>query len=246
MALGVIHQHCDNMCCMCGRYTLHDIDRLRQRLRDMRLLEQSRPLVERWQARFNIAPTQSVLAVRASEERPGWELAALRWGLLPHWSRERRLKYNTINAKAERVADAPAYRGPFRRRRALIMADGMYEWAATSDGKQPYYIRLKGGEAFCFAGLWDQWRDPDSGEVIESCSIIVGPANDLVQPIHNRLAVILPPDAYEHWLDPASDIDALKGLLNPYPADGMEAWPVSRHVNRPRNDDPRCIEPETA
>lgn len=245
MALGAIHRNCDNMWRMCGRYTLHDTDRLRQRLRDMRLLEHSQPFIDRWQPRFNIAPTQSVLAVRASEERPGWEMAALRWGLLPHWSRERRLKYNTINAKAERVADAPAYRGPFRRRRALILADGMYEWAATSDGKQPYYIRLKSGEAFCFAGIWDQWRDPDSGEVIESCSIIVGPANDLVQPIHNRQAVILPPDAYERWLSPASDVDALKALLRPYPADDMEAWPVSQHVNRPSNDDAQCIAPQT-
>lgn len=230
---------------MCGRYSLHEMDRVRQLLRDLGLLEQSRPILERWQSRYNIAPTHSVLAIRASEDNPGWELAALRWGLLPHWSRERRLKYNTINAKAERVAEAPAYRGPFRRRRALILADGLYEWAPGQQGKQPYYIRVKGGSVFCFAGLWDRWADADTGEVIESCSIIVGPANELVQPIHNRLAVILPGAAYERWLDPESSLDTLQTLLKPYPADQMEAWPVSRHVNRASNDDAVCIEPQS-
>lgn len=159
---------------MCGRYSLHEMDLVRQLLRELRLLEQSRPMLERWQSRYNIAPTQTVLAIRASEDNLGWELAALRWGLLPHWSRERRLKYNTINAKAERVAEAPAYRGPFRRRRALILADGLYEWAPGQQGKQPYYIRVTGGAVFCFAGLWDRWADAETGEVIESCSIIVG------------------------------------------------------------------------
>lgn len=227
---------------MCGRYTLCDVDRAREHLKELRVTETSLDLLDRWRPRYNIAPSQQVLAVRASEDHGQLELVSLRWGLLPRWSKERTLKYNTINAKVERVDTAPAYRASFRDRRALILADGLYEWQRPA--KTPYYIHLTDHAVFAFAGLWDRWADRVTGEVIESCSIIVGPPNELIRPIHDRLAVILPREHYDRWIDSqVTRAKDLKSLLQPYPSEAMAAYPVSRHVNRPANDDPQCVVP---
>jgi putative SOS response-associated peptidase YedK len=148
-----------------------------------------------------------------------------------------------INARAETVAEKPAYRAAFKRRRCLIAADGFYEWKPGTPKKQPFYIRLKGGEPFAFAGLWEHWEQ--EGKKIESCTIIVTDANKLMAPIHDRMPVILAPQEYDRWLDPAlQDPAAILPLLRPYPAGDMEAYPVSTLVNSPKNDRPELIAPE--
>lgn len=194
--------------------------------------------------RYNIAPSTDVLACRDLPET-GRELTQLRWGLIPSWAKDAKIAYHTINARAETVAEKPAYRAAFRRRRCLIAADGFYEWKPDTPKKQPYHIRLKGGAPFAFAGLWERWER--EGNAIESCTIIVTTANELVATIHDRMPVILPPVHYDRWLDPRlHDPEALKPLLRPYPAGEMEAWRVSTLVNSPKNDRPELIEPLSA
>lgn len=191
--------------------------------------------------RYNAAPTQPILAVRVAPSGRR-ELVPLRWGLIPAWSAGPDSRYSMINARAETVHQKPAYRDAFRRRRCLIPADGFYEWRQERSGREPYYIRLRDGEPFAFAGLWESWQQPD-GERIDSCTIIVTEANELVRPIHDRMPVILPPESHSAWLDPDQhDPARLLPLLRPYPAQAMEAWRVSRRVNNPRHDGPDLIE----
>jgi putative SOS response-associated peptidase YedK len=191
---------------------------------------------------YNVAPSQRVLAARAKPDG-GRELAALKWGLLPAWSREPKTPYSTINARAETVAEKPFFRSAFRHRRCLIAADGFYEWRKASGHKQPYFVSLAGHEPFAFAGLWEHWQGGE-GQVIESCAIIVTEANALMRSIHDRMPVILAPGDYELWLDPAvHDPRALEPLLRPFPAERMRAYPVSAAVNSPRNQGPELLEP---
>ena len=191
--------------------------------------------------RYNAAPTQPILAVRVAPSGMR-ELVPLRWGLIPAWSAGPDNRYSMINARAETVHQKPAYRDAFRRRRCLIPADGFYEWRQECSGREPYYIRLRDGEPFAFAGLWESWQQP-GGERIDSCTIIVTEANELVRPIHDRMPVILPPESHTAWLDPDQrDPARLLPLLRPYPAQAMAAWRVSRRVNNPRHDGPDLIE----
>jgi putative SOS response-associated peptidase YedK len=175
----------------------------------------------------------------------GRELAMLRWGLVPFWAKDLKIGYRTINARAETVASKPAFRAAFRQRRCLIPADGFYEWKTQSGGKQPYYIRLKHNHLFAFAGLWEHWKS-ETGEIMESCTIIVTNANELVRSIHDRMPVILNPNDYETWLLPSKNsTDYLTALLKPYPAEQMTAYSVNVSVNNPKHEDPSCIEPLT-
>ncbi len=192
--------------------------------------------------RYNIAPSQSVAAVRTSRgDRP--ELVLMRWGLIPAWSKTPGKDYRMINAKAETLAQRPAFRTAYRRRRCLIPADGFYEWKRLSDRKQPYYFSMEDGEPFVFASLWEQWRGPDE-DIIDSCAIITTEPNGIVAAVHNRMPAILAEQDYDTWLDPDhQDTNTLDALLKPYDANPMVATPVSAHVNNPRNDDPRCVEP---
>ena len=217
---------------MCGRYTLHSS---RARLLEKFGLDRA----DEVEPRYNIAPSQEVPVVR--QQGDARELVHLRWGLLPFWADDPRIGYKMINARAETVASKPAFRPAFRRRRCLVPADGFYEWKAQGRAKQPYYLRMQDGEVFAFAGLWEHWQG--EGEVVESFTIIVGPPNELGAPIHDRMPVILDPASYDRWLEPQADPAALAALLGPYPADAMEAYPVSRRVNRPANDDEQCIAP---
>jgi len=188
-------------------------------------------------SRFNVAPSQLVPAVRLEDE--GRALRLLRWGLIPAWAKGKDFGYKCINARAETVAEKPAFRSAFKTRRCLIPASGFYEWRQEAAGKQPYCIRLAGGEPFAMAGLWEHWEG--DGQVIESCSIIVTAANELMSTLHDRMPVILSPDDYGQWLDPAEqDRERLKGLLQPYPG-RLDLYPVSKRVNSPRNDDPDCV-----
>lgn len=189
--------------------------------------------------RYNVAPSQRVLAARSGPAGKR-ELVSLHWGLIPFWAKDPKTGYSTINARAETVAIKPAFRQPFRKRRCLIAADGFYEWKRTEGRKQPYYIRLRDGEPFAFAGLWEHWER--EAEVIESCTIIVTQANSLVATIHDRMPVILAKADYDTWLNPRlEDSRTLNPLLRPYPADNMIASPVGFAVNNPRNDGPELL-----
>ncbi|WP_347259116.1 SOS response-associated peptidase [Methylocaldum sp.] len=223
---------------MCGRFAQYtDPRRLARRFEiletEIRVFD-ARP-------RYNVAPTQPVLAVRLDDEGER-ELVALTWGLLPFWAKESKLPYSTLNARAETVAEKPAYRQPFRKRRCLIPTDLFFEWRAEGTGKQPFAIGLQSGEPFALAGLWDRWDG--EGQRIESCTIIVTVANPLMATIHDRMPVILPPSTYDVWLDPKTPLETAKALLQPYAAEPMRLYPVSRRVNSPRNDDPSLVEPE--
>ena len=190
--------------------------------------------------RYNIAPSQSLLAVLTGGER---RAAHLRWGLIPSWARSASVGNRLINARAETVAERPSFRSAFMRRRCLVLADGFYEWQRVGKAKRPMRIVMKSGEPFAFAGLWDSWRDPD-GEIVRSCTIITTEANKLLRPIHNRMPVILPREMESFWLDhDVEDRGALSDVLVPYQSTGMEAYEVSSLVNRPGNDGPEVALP---
>lgn len=197
--------------------------------------------LEPLQPRFNIAPTQPVAVVRFG---PGArQLAWLKWGLVPSWARDASIGNRLINARAESVADKPAFRTAFRRRRCLVLADGFYEWRRSGAKKQPFFIRLRDDRPFAFAGLWESWEGADHSS-LETCTILTTGPNELMKPIHDRMPVILASDDYEHWLDPAvQEPEQLAPLLRPYPSDAMLALAVGTHVNNPRNDGPECIVP---
>jgi putative SOS response-associated peptidase YedK len=218
---------------MCGRYTLKTpVSVLAERFE----IEDSPSSIT---PSYNIAPTQQVATVLAENGKRKLEM--LHWGLIPSWAKDPEVGNRMINARAETVAEKPSYRKAFQERRCLILADGFYEWQKTDNGKQPFYIRMQDESPFAFAGLWESWRN---GREIRSCTIITTAPNELAAPIHNRMPVILDPEDYEMWLDPDFDErDPLTSLLKPYPADVMEAYPVSRRVNKPSNNEPGVIEP---
>lgn len=218
---------------MCGRYLLTSP------LESVRALFEvgERPNLA---ARYNIAPTQDVPIVRRTRDGTGRELALVRWGLVPHWAKDEKVGNRMINARVEGIGSKPAFRDAFLRRRCLIPANGFYEWKKDGRDRQPRLIRLKGGGLFAFAALWEVWRDPD-GRGIHSCTIVTGPANDLVAGLHDRMPVILAPDDAGRWLE--ADPGEALALLRPCPASWLEAFPVSRRVGSPANDDPDLIRP---
>jgi putative SOS response-associated peptidase YedK len=162
------------------------------------------------------------------------ELALLRWGLIPRWSREAR-PAGLINARAETAAAKPAFRDAFRRRRCPVVADGFYEWQATAQGKQPWFFRLKGGKVFGFVGIWETWQGPEGP--VEPCALLTTTANEVLRTVHERMPVIVPADGYGDWLKAAAPVPG------PYPAAGMEAWMVGKRVNSPQFDDAGCVQP---
>jgi len=192
------------------------------------------------QPSYNIAPREDVVAVI---QDGGRRLACLRWGLIPSWAKDPAIGDRLINARAETVAVKPSFRSAFRHRRCLIVADGFYEWQKQAAGKVPMYVHLKSGRPFGFAGLYEHWAAP-GGERISSCTIITTGPNAVLEPIHNRMPVILPEEHFGTWLDPAvEDSELLLPLLRPYPAEEMAAHAVSRLVNRPQNNSPELIQP---
>lgn len=191
-------------------------------------------------SRYNIAPSQPVLAVRISPTTGKREFAWLRWGFIPRWSSDLSSGYKMINARIESVAEMPAFREAFRYRRCLIPASGFYEWQKQGAAKQPYLVSLRGGRTMAIAGLWERWQAPDEAP-IESCTILTMDANETVAPLHNRMPVIVAPEDYELWLSGA-DPAALRSLLTPVPADMMEVRPVTRRVNDPSVDEASLLE----
>jgi len=221
-----------------------------------------------FEPRYNIAPTQEILAVRAEAKTGNREAAMLRWGLIPSWSKDAHGGPPMINARGETIAEKPSFRTATRRRRCLIPADGFYEWqkiagstSSKSSRKQPYLIHYRDDRPFAFAGLWETWRAKDvaakvagakrgesSGDLtIESCTIVTTSASKALESIHDRMPVILEPGDYALWLDPAvEDPAAVEHLVAPNDDEAIVAEPVSTHVNRVANDDPRCVEVQRA
>lgn len=219
---------------MCGRFALFAAgDELAKRFQ----LSEA-PLFE---PRYNIAPTQPVAAVRTTAA--GRELKLLRWGLIPSWATDPTIGNRLINARCETVAEKPSFRSAFKQRRCLIPASAFYEWQKTGAGrKQPYCIQPRGGGLFALAGLWERWHNPH-GEEVESCTILTTEANELMQPLHDRMPVILDAPSDGAWLDPRSSAESLRSLFVPFASDRMEAIPVSPWVSDPKHEGPQCLEP---
>ena len=228
---------------MCGRFT----NRFTWKELHERLDLIGAPLNLR--PRYNVAPSQDVAVARADDE--GRTLSMLRWGLIPAWAKDPTIGHKLINARSETAAQKPSFRSAFRHRRCLIPADGFYEWQRRGKTRQPWLFGLRDGAPMVFAGLWERWTVPagatlngslaerSPGDAVETCTILTTAANGTVAPVHGRMPVILPSDAWDAWLA------GKEVALGPYPADAMTAHPVSTHVNRPANDDPRCVEPAT-
>ena len=233
---------------MCGRFTLTSpVDQIAS-------LFGVDELPEEVHARYNIAPTQPVLALRRGEGGEGArEAVMLRWGLVPFWAKDRKIGNRLINARSETVHEKNAFKGAFAKRRCLIAADGFYEWRkeegpSKKGKKQPYRIRRADGAPFAFAGLWERWSPKgaeggEGGEVVESCTILTTAPNALVAPLHDRMPVILAQEEFELWLDAQAGREELRPLMDPFPGDEMEAYPVSTQVNSPGNEEPGCIAP---
>jgi putative SOS response-associated peptidase YedK len=220
---------------MCARFTIRKPKTIPGELRpDVVEADLSR-------ARYNVAPTQKipVLFIRDHQR----VLADFRWGLIPSWTDDPAIGNRLINARAETLADKPSFRRAFRSQRCLIPADGFYEWQATDKGRQPIYIQVQQGELFTLAGLYEIWQ-PQGRDPLRTCTIITTAPNDLIRPIHDRMPVILPAACRDSWLDPQlTDVIELSKMLQPFDAAKMNAYPVTRHVNSPANDDQRCIDP---
>lgn len=211
---------------MCGRFTLIHPDAIANHFG-----VQVDPVPP---PRFNIAPTQPLGVICSAQKQRVFRL--MLWGLIPPWAKDKQGK-RLINARAETAHEKPSFRAAFKRRRCLIPATGFYEWQSQADGKQPFYFHLPDHKLFAFAGLWDVWED------IQTCTILTTVANEILQPIHTRMPVILNPAAYDLWLNLGTSGEQLRSLLRPYPAEPMQAYPVSRVVNSPTLDQPVCLEP---
>jgi putative SOS response-associated peptidase YedK len=221
---------------MCGRFTLTvDPAQAQENFNNFTFPEKFAP-------RFNIAPTQPILAIPNDEK---FTADFFIWGLIPMWAKDPSIGNRLINARAETLAEKPSFRGSLKYKRCLILADGFYEWK-SSDGKKsktPFFIHMKDRKPFAFAGLWDSWNSPE-GSQLKTCTIITTEPNELMSLLHNRMPVILHPRDYDKWLDPSSQTpDQLIPLLKPFPAEMMDAYPVTPLVNKPANDTPELVVP---
>lgn len=234
---------------MCGRYTLKTPN---PRLQELFGLQDLPHLVPR----FNIAPAQSILTIRASAAASGLrEGVMMRWGLIPFWAQDMAIGHKMINARAETVSEKPSFRQAFIKRRCLIPADGFFEWEQLASGKkQPWWIRMQDEEPFAMAGLWETWSpkaksvmtnetQPCESKVIQSCTILTINANADMQALHDRMPVILPIEAWASWLNPTTEKAELESLLKPYENGHLIRSAVSTIVNRPIADSPECIAP---
>ena len=212
---------------MCGRFTVRTAPRVK--------LDGVRDSDLPFTASYNIAPTQEILVI--ADFGNGLELTKLVWGLIPARSSDGK---RFINARAETIETKPSFNESFRLRRCLILADGFFEWKRSGKSKRPYYIRMTDESHFAFAGIWDSWGQ----EQTRTCAIVTTVTNETLEPIHNRMPVIVPPESYRLWLDPRTDLNSLRKLLVPYPAATMSANPVSRAVNSAQNNGPELIDRE--
>lgn len=227
---------------MCGRFTLSASPEAIALTFDLAAPPEVSP-------RYNIAPSQPILAVTAAD--PASDSLErcdryYRWGLVPHWAKDSKIGYRLINARAETVAEKPAFRQAFQRQRCLIVADGFYEWRVADQArkapKQPFYFQQQDGAPFGFAGLWARWQPPE-GEPLFSCTILTTAANAAVAPVHHRMPIIVEPSAYDVWLDPSQPLPVLQGLLTQERHPALSVHPVSTQVNSPRQDGPQLVQP---
>jgi putative SOS response-associated peptidase YedK len=227
---------------MCGRFALFaERHALVKRFKLSESSEPSQPSLFP-PPRYNIAPTQTVAAVRAT---PSDRVQSyLRWGLIPSWAADPKIGYKLLNARSETVAEKPSFRAAFKQRRCLVPASGFYEWQkGEGRSKQPFFIRPRGDDAlFSFAGLWEKWNDPN-GETVETCTILTTTANEVMRPLHECMPVILDAGGDALWLDPTASVDTLRSLFVPFASDRMEAFAVNPWVSNARNQGPRCLEP---
>ncbi len=215
---------------MCGRFAFYSPAEATAALFGVSDVPELKP-------RFNIAPTQSIAAVRLDSEESR-EVALLRWGLVPFWAKDPSIGNRMINARAETVVEKPSFRAAYRKRRCLILADGFYEWRKEADGKTPYFISLASGEPFAFAGLWEDWHAKDSDDSLQSTAIITTAANDFMNQLHHRMPVVLQQDAADRWLTGDDEVLAEAGESSP----AFRAWPVDRRVNNARNEGEELVE----
>ena len=220
---------------MCGRFSLtQSASALAEAFQ---LEEQSA-----WQPRYNIAPTQTVAAIAMASFEIR-QMRLFRWGLVPSWAKDLAIGAKLINARAETVAEKPSFRAAFKQRRCLILADGFYEWQHVDRKiKQPYYFQLADRQPFAFAGLWERWQG--DAAAVETCTILTTQANEVLQPVHDRMPVIIAPEQYNQWLDSNTAAEVLQALLHPYNAGVMQGYPVSTAVNKPTHDSPECVQPK--
>jgi putative SOS response-associated peptidase YedK len=222
---------------MCGRF-VQDLDS------GMLAAIYNLPSVPQLAPRYNIAPSQPVVAVR-QQQIGVRELTRLQWGLIPSWAKDPAIGHKLINARGETAHEKPSFRQALKARRCLIPASGFYEWQKQGREKQPYYIRRCDGAPLALAGLWESWSSPD-GQQLETCTILTTSANPLLQQLHERMPVLLPDERFDLWLDQrVDDVKLLGELLRPAPAELLEIFPVTREVNRPAYDRPDCIRPLT-
>ncbi|MGI8494230.1 MAG: SOS response-associated peptidase [Pyrinomonadaceae bacterium] len=223
---------------MCGRYT--NAAKKEQIKKEFQITVKSSVSDK---PRYNIAPSQMIDVVLNEESKT--VLTGLKWGLVPHWSKDAEIGSRMINARAETLAEKPSFRDAFKSRRCIIPATGFYEWQKKgSGGKQPFYFYLPEKEVFGFAGLYENWLDKETGESLESCTIITTEANEILKPVHDRMPVILKAKDYEEWLDEKlKDTERLEKLLIPYPAKEMKSHPVNKSVNIPDVDSAELIKP---
>ena len=225
---------------MCGRFAFYSPHEAIVRLFG---LPDYMPEIE---PRYNIAPTMFVPAVREEGDAAATRrLAMLYWGLVPFWAKDKSVGARMINARSETLREKSAYKEAYRRRRALVAADGYYEWMQLgADVKQPYFIQPASGAPFAFGALWERWRDPATGEPLESCALITAPASPSIAHIHDRMPLIMPAEHHAEWLDSRNDdLDRLDRLLDPTNIGPLDARPVSRRVGNARNEGPDLIDP---
>lgn len=221
---------------MCGRFALFvPIEQLVE--------EYALSHLPAFDAHYNLAPTQNVVAIRLSAEGER-RASLLRWGLVPHWAKDPSIGNRMINARGETLGEKPAYRDAFKRRRCIVPASGFYEWGPSSAGKWPRFIHAKDGALLSLAGLWERWRGAD-GEPLDTCTIVTVPASATVAALHDRMPLCLPRAAYAAWLDRDTPPETCRELVASTAAPALELTPVSKTVNNPRNDDPRLVEPIT-
>jgi putative SOS response-associated peptidase YedK len=224
---------------MCGR-VIQSSAPIRYAIVDGMNVRDSR--IHNYPPRWNGAPSQDLLVIRRNHKTCEVSLDPLRWGLIPYWCEDPKGGRKPINAKCETVRTLPSFREAYRKRRCILPVDGFFEWKAIKGqkAKQPYAIAMKDGSPFGIGGLWENWRDPTSGEWVRTFAIITTDANELVAQIHDRMPLILASSDYARWL---SDEPNPRDLMRPFPAEPMRMWPISTRVNKPENDDPSIVEP---
>lgn len=223
---------------MCGRYVLKTSSK--EIARKFRV-EMSRQLHEGLTPRYNIAPGSGILTIRDDRDAGRRKADFFHWGLVPGWAKDVNIGYKMINARSETASGKPAFRDALRYRRCLLPTNGFYEWKGRGPGKMPHYFALGERELFAMAGLWEHWQSPDGSEIF-SCSVLTTVANERMAPIHHRMPVIIEPEHYDLWLDPAVyDVGRVMGLLAPFPSNRMRCHPVSDAVNAVRTEGPELV-----